>query len=133
MTKKGLETEELRAQISSVAFEQASTAIKSILLFNGGGVVSILAFIGSSGFSSLNIDLERIKLAFMAFSIGAFLSLLTAFASFFASAMHAHYLLNEGYDRSYAIRITGCIMAVVAIVCFLIGAMSAIAGISPRA
>ena len=120
----------MRAQISAVAFEHAATAVKSILLFNGGGVVAILAFMGSSGFAEMNIDLSVIKSAFTAFSLGAVLSLFTAFVSFFAAAMHADYLLNEGYDKSFVIRIVGCVMAFLAIVCFAFGSFYAVSAIA---
>lgn len=129
MDNSNIKLEEFRAKTSSVAFEQASIVIKSILLFNGGGVLSILAFMGSSGFKSLNVDLLQIKIAFSMFSIGAVLSLMTAFISFLAAAMHAHHMLNEGYDKSFSLRIVGCFLAVKSIAFFCLGSGFAISAI----
>lgn len=120
---------ELRQAIIRVAFDQASTVIKALLLFNGGAILGILSFIAQSKDSaSLKLSINRVADAMALFGGGAIAALACAFLTFMAASMHAHAPLNYGYDESLGVRMCGIWLALFSIFLFSFGIWSAVAG-----
>ena len=121
---------ELRQAIIRVAFDQASTVIKALLLFNGGAILGILSFIAQSkDNASMKLSVNKVADAMALFGGGAIAALACAFLTFMAASMHAHAQLNQGYDKSLGVRTVGIWLALFSIFLFSFGIWSAVAGI----
>jgi len=122
---------ELRQATIKFAFEQASTVIKAMLLFNGGALLAILSFIAQYSKSDkfFPVSLPRIVDAMAIFGAGAIAALACLFFNFMAASMHAHSQGNSGYDQSMYVRLAGVGLALMSFFLFTFGVWAAVSAL----
>ena len=75
--------------------EFSQSALKSLMLVNGGAIISLLTFIGNKGHV---FDQEAIWWSFLLFALGLFFCLVAYFGAYFSQGYYMQMVVNQTYN-----------------------------------